>query len=236
MLQTSRLGLELRDEPGFTSGFVIEEVSRAAVDETWETVWGESRQVRNNYRELAVTLRQAEPVERRVIVRFRVFDDGLGFRCEFPQQENLTYFTVAEELTEFNLAVDHPAFWIPADFDNNEYHYSTTKLSEVDARRVQLSVDKSVFTQIPVPSNAVATPLMMKSAEGLYLCLHEAAQVDYPALHLMIDQAAFGLRSLLVPNPLGNKACLQAPTQTPDARSLSAIEPPKSSPRKSSST
>lgn len=215
VLQPSRLGLELRDQPGFTAGFVVEDVARQATDETWETVWGESRYVRNNYRELAVTLRQAEPVERRLIVRFRLFDDGLGFRYEFPAQPSLTYFVVANERTEFNLSGDHRAFWIPADFDNNEYHYSTTRLSEVEARRVQASVDKRVFTQIPVAPGAIATPLMMKTDEGLYLCLHEAALVDYPAMHLSLDRSSFSLRALLVPDALGNKAYLQAPTQTP---------------------
>jgi hypothetical protein len=144
-----------------------------------------------------------------------LFDDGLGFRYEFPEQNELKYFIVSDEKTEFNLAGDHKTFWIPGDYDSNEYAYSTTRLSEVDATKGK-AVQEIAF-KTPIAPNAVQTPLMMKTADGLYINLHEAALVNYPAMNLMVDRRTFGLSSHLVPDPLGNKAYMQAPDKTPGA-------------------
>jgi hypothetical protein len=209
----SRLGVELKDAPALTGGFSIVKSESAERDETWEPVWGEVKSVRNRYRELAVTLRQASGDGRTVVVRFRLFDDGLGFRYEFPEQEKLKYFVVAGEKTEFNLAGDHKAFWIPGDYDTNEYAYSTTRLSEVDAARGRKDIAIAVKS-IP-GDNVVQTPLMLKTADGLYVNVHEAALVNYPAMNLDVNRQTFALSSHLVPDALGNKAYLQTPARTP---------------------
>lgn len=213
VVRRSRLGVELKDQPAFTTGFAVEKADTAQADETWEPVWGEVRRIRNRYRELAVTLRQPGLKNRRMTIRFRLFDDGLGFRYEFPEQEGLTYFIVSDEKTEFNLTGDDKAFWIPGDYDTNEYAYSTTRLSEVDATRGKLA--NEISTRSVIAPNAVQTPLMLKTADGLYVNIHEAALVDYPAMHLMVDKRTFGLSSHLVPDAVGNKAYLQAPCVTP---------------------
>ncbi|HEX7174383.1 MAG TPA: glycoside hydrolase family 97 protein [Pyrinomonadaceae bacterium] len=213
VVRKSRLGMELKDQPALTKGFTVAKSDTAVTDETWETVWGEERRIRNNYRELAVTLRQPGPKERTLILRFRLFDDGLGFRYEFPEQEHLRYFTVTDERTEFNLAGDHKTFWIPGDYDTNEYAYSTTRLSEIDAERGKAS--QEIATRTFIAANLVQTPLMMKTADGLYINLHEAALVGYPGMLLSVNRQTFGLTSYLTPDPVGNKAYLQAPARTP---------------------
>jgi len=209
----SRLGVELRDEPPLTRGFAVAWADERAADETWETVWGEERRIRNNYRELAVTLAQPGQKGRRMVVRFRLFDDGLGFRYEFPEQEGLKYFTVSDERTEFALTGDHRAFWIPGDYDTNEYAYTTSPLSEVDATKGRTV--EEIGTKSIIGPDAVQTPLMLKTAEGLYVNLHEAALLDYPAMNLRVDRRSFRLSSHLVPDAVGNKAYLQTPARTP---------------------
>ena len=209
----SRLGVELKDAPALTGGFAVVKAENSERDETWEPVWGEVKTIRNRYRELALTLEQTSGDRRSVVVRFRLFDDGLGFRYEFPAQEKLKYFVVADEKTEFNLAGDHKAFWIPGDYDTNEYAYSTTKLSEVDAARGRKDVAIAVKS-IP-GDNVVQTPLMLKTAEGLYVNIHEAALVNYPAMNLAVNRQTFSLSSHLVPDPLDNKAYMQTPDRTP---------------------
>jgi glucan 1,4-alpha-glucosidase len=209
----SRLGVELKNAPPLTRGFEVAGAEVSERDETWEPVWGETRRVRNRYRELAVTLRQSAHGGRTVVLRFRLFDDGLGFRYEFPAQKSLGYFVVSNERTEFNLAGDHRAFWIPGDYDSNEYIYSATKLSEVNAANPALA--DGIAHRTPIAPNAVQTPLMLKTAGGLYVNIHEAALVDYPAMNLLIDRRTFVLTSHLVPAPVGDKAYLQTPCQTP---------------------
>lgn len=209
----SRLGVELKDAPALTGGFTIVKSETAEKDETWQPVWGEVKSIRNRYRELAVTLQQTSTEKRSVVVRFRLFDDGLGFRYEFPEQEKLKYFIVADEKTEFNLTGDHKAFWIPGDYDTNEYAYSTTKLSEVDAARGRKDIAIAVKS-IP-GDNVVQTPLMLKTADGLYVNIHEAALVNYPAMNLAVNKQTFSLSSHLVPDSLGNKAYMQTPDRTP---------------------
>ncbi len=209
----SRLGVELKDAPALTGGFAVVNSETSEKDETWEPVWGEVKSIRNRYRELALTLQQSSRDKRTLVIRFRLFDDGLGFRYEFPAQEKLKYFIVADEKTEFNLAGDHKAFWIPGDYDTNEYAYSTTKLSEVDAARGRKDVAIAVKS-IP-GDNVVQTPLMLKTAEGLYVNLHEAALVNYPAMNLAVNRQTFSLTSHLVPDALDNKAYMQTPGRTP---------------------
>jgi hypothetical protein len=209
----SRLGIELKDLPALTKGFAVVSTDVSDTDETWEPVWGEVKRIRNHYRELTVTLQQASPNNRRMIVRFRLFDDGLGFRYEFPEQNDLKYFIVSDEKTEFNLTGDHKAFWIPGDYDTNEYAYFTTRLSEVDATKGKAAQEISVKSI--AAANAVQTPLMMKTSDGLYINIHEAVLVNYPAMNLTVDKQTFGLSSHLVPDAIGNKAYMQAPDKTP---------------------
>jgi glucan 1,4-alpha-glucosidase len=213
VVQKSKLGIQLKDQPALTSGFTAIKHVTSAKDETWEPVWGEVKRIRNHYTELAVTLSQAAQNDRTMIIRFRLFDDGLGFRYEFPEQAGLQYFVVSDEKTEFNLTGDHKTFWIPGDYDTNEYAYSTTKLSEVEATRGEKS--REIAFRWVIGANAVQTPLMMKTADGLYVNIHEAALVNYPAMDLMIDKQRLALTSQLVPDAFGNKAYLQAPCRTP---------------------
>ncbi len=209
----SKLGIELKDQPGLTRGFTLLKTDTSQLDQTWEPVWGEVKRIRNHYRELTLTLQQPSVNNRKMIIRFRLFDDGLGFRYEFPEQDNLKYFIVSDERTEFNLIGDHKTFWIPGDYDTNEYAYSTTRLSEVDATRGEASTEIAVRSIIA--PNAVQTPLMMKTADGLYINIHEAALINYPAMDLLVNKQTFGLTSQLVPDPVGNKAYMQAPATTP---------------------
>jgi hypothetical protein len=210
IVETSRLGIEIINNESFIKYFSIVKIDSSSFDETWEPVWGEVKSIRNNYNELCVTLKNKERV---MILRFRLFDDGLGFRYEFPRQKGLSYFIVASELTEFNLTGDHITFWIPGDFDSNEYFYTQSRLSEIDA-----SIGKDVYeisTRTLAGANVVQTPLMMKTDDGIYINIHEAALVDYPAMNLSVDKNTFSLSSLLVPDALGNKAYLQTPCKTP---------------------
>jgi len=214
VVRPSRLGIRLTDGAGFDGPMTLTGSETTDVDDTWQPVWGEVKSIRNRYRQLTVHLRQAAAPGRRLDVVFRVFADGLGFRYEFPKQPGLQFFTVAEELTEFALPGDHQAFWIPGDYDSNEYPYTRSKLSEVDnAALVRASVAIAV-REAPDPQ-AVQTPLMLKSADGLYVSLHEAAQVDYPALQLHVDRASARLSARLVPDAVGTKAYLRAPSRTP---------------------
>jgi len=212
VIKQSKLGIELKDQEGLKEGFTIDKIDSLVTDETWNPVWGEVKTIRNNYKELAVTLAQPS-TKRQMIIRFRLYDDGLGFRYEFPVQDKLKYFIVSNETTEFCLAGDHKTFWIPGDYDTNEYPYTTSKLSEVDAYFGK-SADEIGFKTLIAP-NAVQTPLMMKTGKGLYINIHEAALVDYSAMNLIIDQKTFMLTSHLVADKLGNKAYLQTPCKTP---------------------
>ncbi|MCS6929101.1 MAG: glycoside hydrolase family 97 protein [Saprospiraceae bacterium] len=210
----SRLGLELKDQPSFLENFTVIRTDTASADETWEPVWGEVRKIRNSYRELRLTLQQRLEQPRTLVLTFRLYDDGLGFRYEFPQQPHLTYFILSDERTEFALTANHTAFWIPGDFDTNEYVYNKTPLSDIDA----LSAGKSageIFTRNPIGKRAVQTPLLMKTTEGLFLVLFEAALVDYPAMCLTLSEREYTFTSTLAPDAVGNKAYLQTPTRTP---------------------
>lgn len=208
VIKPSRLGLTLADGQGFDGPLVLVGSEIKDVDETWQPVWGEVKNIRNHYQQLTVHLRQPSAPGRRVDVVFRAFADGVGFRYEFPAQPGFTYFTVQEENTEFNLTGDHKTFWIPGDYDSNEYTYSTTRLSEVNTTPIEPIQLKSAPTR-------VQTPLMLKTQDGLYVNIHEAALVNYPAMMLNVDTKTFGLTSQLVPSATGAKAYLQAPEHTP---------------------
>ncbi len=213
VVQPSRMAVIIKDAPSFSQGFMVVQVDSSVFDEPWVPVWGETKSIRNHYKELALTLKQAVADDRRLVIRFRLFDDGLGFRYEFPAQPSLNHFIVLDEKTEFDLTGDHKTFWIPGDYDSNEFQYNTTKLSEVNG--LAGGVANEIHARTAIGTNFVQTPLMMKSADGLYLNIHEAALVNYPAMNLEIDTITFKLTSQLVPDAVGNKAYLQAPARTP---------------------
>jgi len=194
------------------SGFKVEKTETAAFDETWQPVWGQSKDIRNHYNELAVTLNQPS-TERKMIVRFRLFDDGLGFRYEFPQQKNLVYFIVKEERTQFAMTGNHTAYWIPGDYDTQEYDYTISRLSEI--RGLMKGAITPNSSQTPFSQTGVQTALMMKTDDGLYINLHEAALIDYACMHLNLDDKNFIFESWLTPDAKGNKGYLQAPCTSP---------------------
>ncbi|WP_045687443.1 glycoside hydrolase family 97 protein [Hymenobacter sp. AT01-02] len=210
VVNTSKLGLLLQNQPGLDQGFQVARIDSTVHDATWQPVWGEVKNIRNHYKELAVTLAQPAANGHRMVLRFRLFDDGVGFRYEVPQQPGLTYFVVQDEKTEFNLPANHKAFWIPGDYDSNEYAYTTSRLSEVNTTPIKAIEKKAAPTRIQ-------TPLMLKSDDGLYVNIHEAALVNYSAMMLNVDTKTFGLTSQLVPDATGTgaKAYLQAPENTP---------------------
>jgi hypothetical protein len=178
-----------------------------------EPVWGEVSNIRNHYRELTLQLKDKSGSGVLMNIIFRAFDDGIGFRYEFPQQEKLNHFVVAAEMTQFCVGADHTAFWIPGDFDSNEFSYNHTKLTEVDASNSKMTSE--ISAKFFFDKNGVQTPLMMKSADGLYINIHEAALVNYPAMDLVVDKSTFTLNSQLVPDAVGNMAYLQTPARTP---------------------
>ncbi len=211
VVKPSQLGLELVNSPSMNKGFNISETKNSTFNETWKPVWGEVKEIRNNYNELLVTLEQKNE-NRYIKIRFRLFNDGLGFRYEFDKQANLNYFQVADEKTEFAMTGNHKTFWIPGDYDTNEYFYTTTTLSEIDASKVD---GTGIGTHGFFSKNAVQTPLLMKTDEGLYISLFEAALVDYPAMQLLLDKNNFTFSSSLVPDAVGTKAYIQTPHNTP---------------------
>ena len=212
VIKPSKLGLELKDDPGLMTGFAIADVKTSTFDETWEPVWGEVKQIRNHYNEMAVTLKQAAQ-NRNIVIRFRVFDDGLGFRYEFPLQKNLNYFVIKEEHTQFAMAGDHRAFWIPGDYDTQEYDYTESKLSEI--RGLMEGAITGNASQTQFSPTGVQTSLQMKTDDGLYINLHEAALVDYSCMHLNLDDKNLVFESWLTPDAQGNKGYLQAPCVSP---------------------
>ena len=212
VVKTSKLGLELKDDPGLMSNFTLTGTETSTFDETWKPVWGEVAQIRNHYNELAVTLEQ-KAQNRNMIIRFRLYNDGLGFRYEFPLQRNLNYFIVTEEHTQFAMTGDHLAFWIPGDYDTQEYDYTESKLSEIRGlMESAVTVNASQFVFSPT---GVQTSLQMKTDDGIYINLHEAALVDYSCMHLNLDDNNLIFESWLTPDVLGNKAYMQAPSKTP---------------------
>jgi glucan 1,4-alpha-glucosidase len=213
VIKPSTLGLELKDdEHSLLNNFRVLETEESSFDETWEPVWGEESEIRNNYNELAISLEQ-EKTNRKMLVRFRLFDDGLGFRYEFPAQDSLGHFIVKEEKTQFAMTGDHTAFWIAGDYDTQEYDYTESRLSEI-RERMSSSVTANI-SQTSFSPTGVQTSLMMKTDDGLYINLHEAALIDYSTMHLDLDDENFVFTSWLTPDVTGDKAYMIAPGKTP---------------------
>ena len=194
------------------NGFTIADTKETSFDETWTPVWGEESKIRNHYNELAVTLHQ-HATERNIVIRFRLFNEGLGFRYEFPQQKSLNYFTIKEEHSQFAMTGDHKAIWLPGDYDTQEYDYTTSLLSEIRNKMDEAATENS--SQFVFSETGVQTSLIMKTAEGLYINLHEAALIDYPCMHLNLDDRNMVFESWLTPDANGNKGYMQTPCQTP---------------------
>lgn len=212
IIKESKLGLELKDSESLLNGFSIASIDNSTFDEIWKPVWGEVKEIRNHYNEMAVTLNQ-NATERTMIIRFRLFDDGLGFRYEFPEQKNLTYFIIKEERTQFAMTGDHIAFWLPGDFDTQEYDFTTSKLSEI--RGLMKKAVTPNASQTPFSDTGVQTSLMLKTEDGMYINLHEAALVEYSCMHLELDDKNMVFESYLTPDAVGNKGYMQAPRVTP---------------------
>jgi hypothetical protein len=213
-IKTSHLGFVLVDDSTFYKNFKWLGTDTKQVDETWSPVWGEVSKIRNHYQQLTMHLQQQTDQQRLLDIVFRVFEDGVGFRYEFPKQPNLNYFIISDERTEFALAGDDKAFWIPGDYDTNEYLYTTSKISQIDnSQMVKNATDISV--RVAPDPKAVQTPLMLKSDDGLYINIHEAGLINYSAMQLHVDNGSYKLTSALVPDAVGNKAYLQAPEHTP---------------------
>ena len=208
----SGLGLELIDAPDLMSGFEIMGTDTRSFDETWQPVWGENKNIRNNYHELLVHLRQTS-TGRLMNIRFRVYDDGVGFRYEFPTQPDLVYFTVKEEHTQFAMTGNHIAWWIAGDYDTQEYDYTESRLSEI--RNLMDGSISGNASQTQFSPTGVQTSLQLKTDEGIYINIHEAALVDYSTMHLNLDDGKMVFESWLTPDAEGDKGHLQAPCRSP---------------------
>ena len=221
VIKQSRLGLELTpsqndgikaEDTNLMNGFKVSNTETSSFKEVWKPVWGETSSILNHYNEMAVSLTQEHP-NRTIIVRFRVYNDGMGLRYEFPRQSNLGYFIIKDEHTQFAMAGDHTAWWIPGDYDTQEYDVVTSKLSEIRSKMksaVTYNTSQTTFSE-----TGVQTSLQMKSSDGLYINLHEAACVNYPTMHLNLDDKNMVFESWLTPDAQGNKAYMQAPRTTP---------------------
>ncbi len=212
VVKTSNLGITLKEDKALTQGFSLVNKEELSVDESWNPVLGEQSTIRNHYNQVIFHLLQKE-TNRKLDVVFKVYDEGVAFRYEFPAEDAVRYFIVSEENTEFNLTGDHKTFWIPGDYDSQEYVYSETKLSEIDNSK--LDSNNGIALKSIESNYRVQSPLMMKSKDGLYINIFEAAVVNYPVMHLNVDIENFQLTSQLVPNALGEKAYLRTPSVTP---------------------
>lgn len=221
VVKPSHLGLELAknkhaskgmDETDLMDGFTIAKTDTSSFDETWKPVWGETATIRNNYKELAVTLNQPA-TKRNIVIRFRVYNDGMGLRYEFPQQNELNYFVIKEERTQFAMAGDHKAWWIPGDYDTQEYDYTESRLSEI--RGLMNGAITPNSSQTTFSPTGVQTSLQMKTDDGLYINLHEAACVNYATMHLNLDDKTMTFESWLTPDATGMKGYIQTPFNTP---------------------
>lgn len=212
VIKPSLLGFEIKNQPSLSEGFSVSKTEQTTVDETWNPVWGEEASIRNHYNEMAVTLSQAS-TGRVLLVRFRLFDEGLGFRYEFPSQGKLAHFVISDELTQFAMTGDHKAFWIAGDYDTQEYDYTESRLSEI--RGLMEKAVTANLAQLPFSNTGVQTSLQMKSDEGVYINLHEAALINYSTMHLNLDDKNFIFQSWLTPGANGEKVYLQTPAKTP---------------------
>ena len=208
----SQLGVKLKGTADLASSFSVDSTRNVTFNESWKPVLGEQSSINNHYNELTVSLIQAN-TNRKVNIIFKAFDEGVAFRYEFPRQKELNYFTISDEVSQFNLTDNHKVFWIPGDYDSNEYVYNETKISEIDNEKLNLNNGIGVKS---IPGKyTVQSPLMMKSASGLYLTIFEAAVVNYPVMHLNVDVNNYTLKAQLVPNAMGDKAFLQTPCVSP---------------------
>jgi len=214
VINPSHLGIKLLNDSDFYGHFQIAGTERKTVDETWDPVWGEVKHIRNHYEQLTVHLKQQNSPKRLLDIVFRVFADGVGFRYEFPVQHDLKYFVVSDELTEFALTGDNKTFWIPGDYDSNEYPYTTSPISQVDASVLAKSATDIAVRYVP-DKYGIQTPLMMKTTDGLYLNIHEAALQNYTSMQLHVDTKTYKLTANLVADAVGNKAYMRAPCHTP---------------------
>ena len=221
VVKPSHLGLELvktkhaskgMEETDLMDGFTVTDTQTSTFDETWKPVWGQTATIRNHYNEMAVTLNQPAS-KRNIVIRFRVYDDGMGLRYEFPQQNELNYFVIKEEHTQFAMAGDHTAWWIPGDYDTQEYETVESKLSEIRGMMKDAITPNS--SQTPFSPTGVQTALQMKTADGLYINIHEAACVNYATMHLNLDDKAMVFESWLTPDAQGTKGYIQTPFNTP---------------------
>ena len=221
VIKQSRLGLELTpsqndgikaEDTNLMNGFKVSNTETSSFKEVWKPVWGETSSILNHYNEMAVSLTQEHP-NRTIIIRFRVYNDGMGLRYEFPRQSNLGYFIIKDEHTQFAMAGDHTAWWLPGDYDTQEYETVTSKLSEIRSK-MKAAVTENT-SQTTFSETGVQTSLQMKSSDGLYINLHEAACVNYPTMHLNLDDKNMVFESWLTPDAQGNKAYMQAPRTTP---------------------
>lgn len=213
VVKQSRMGFKLKDIGDLADKFEIVTVDNATVDETWEPVWGEENEIRNHYNEMKVHLQQ-KGTKRKMDITFRLFDDGLGFRYEFPMQKKLAHFTISDELTEFAMPGDIEAFWIPADNDTQEYDYTRSRLSEIRGLMDEAWTHHNKWQELVSPTG-VQTALQLKTDDGLYVNLHEAALIDFPAMHLELDDKNMVFKALLTPDAAGNKAKVEAEFVTP---------------------
>lgn len=212
VIKESLLGIALKETEALETGFEITNTQNKSVDESWKPVLGEQSVIRNTYNQAVFSLVQ-KATGRKLDIVFKVYDEGVAFRYEFPKQDKLNYFIISDEKTEFNLAGNHKTFWIPGDYDSQEYVYNETKLSEIDNDK--LNLNNGIAVKSIGGRYVVQSPLMMKSAEGLYLNIFEAAVVNYPIMHLDVNTSSFKIKSHLVPNAIGDKAYLQAPAVSP---------------------
>lgn len=212
VIVASGLGIKLKEGGDLMDGFSIDSVGQRTINETWKPVLGEQSSIKNNYSQLTIALSQ-KASGRRLNIIFKAYDEGVAFRYDFPKQDKLNYFIISDEKSEFSLAGDHKTFWLPGDFDSQEYPYSESKLSEINTDNIDKN--NGIGLKSIAGKYVIQSPLMMKSAEGLYINIFEAAVVNYPIMHLDLVPNAFKLTSRLVPNAIGDKAYLQTPCVSP---------------------
>lgn len=212
IVKASSLGIKLKAGGDLVSGFSIDSIGNNTVNETWQPVLGEQSNIKNNYNQMTVALSQKQ-TNRRMNIIFKIYNEGVAFRYDFPKQPKLDYFIISDEKSEFNLTGNHKAFWLPGDFDSQEYPYTESKLSEINTDNIDKN--NGIGLKSIAGPYVIQSPLMMKSTDNVYLNIFEAAVVNYPVMHLDLDVKTFGLTSHLVPNAIGDKAYLQAPCVSP---------------------
>jgi len=212
VIKSSKLGISLKDGVSLTKNFAIENSEISTFDENWTPVLGEESSIRNHYNQMIFHLKQ-NATNKKLDIVFKVYDEGVAFRYEFPMEKSVNYFVISDENTEFKLTGDHNTFWLPGDYDSQEYNYNETKISEIDISKINR--ENGIALQTVENNFRVQSPLMMKSADGLYINIFEAAVINYPVMHLDVDTKSFGLTSNLVPNATGDKAYLRTPSTTP---------------------